>query len=139
MMWQWVPLLMPSSTRTASVALFLRFGVVGLLNTAFGYAVFATLILLGLWPGAALVASTIAGVAFNFQTSRRLVFRSSGRFLIFVTLYGAVLTLNWAALRALHSGGLNDLLSQALLAPPLAAISFLGQRVFVFGSGSGPE
>ena len=122
----------PASPRMAAVLLLLRFGVVGLLNTAFGYAVFAVLVLAGIWSGAALVASTTAGVAFNFQTSRRLVFRSRGRLLRFVGLYCAVLALNWSALRALHWTGLNDLRSQALLVLPLAAISFAAQRTFVF-------
>jgi putative flippase GtrA len=125
--------LVPVSPRLSAALLFLRFGVVGLLNTAFGYAVFAALILAGLWPGAAIVTSTIVGVAFNFQTSRRLVFRSRGRVIRFVGLYCAVLALNWSALRALHSTGLNDLRSQALLVLPLAAISFAAQRTFVFG------
>jgi len=112
--------------------LFLRFGVVGLLNAAFGYAVFATLLLAGLWPGAALVAATVAGVAFNFQTSRRLVFRSRGRVVRFIAMYGAVLVLNWVALRALHGIGVPELQAQALLTLPIAALSFFGQRAFVF-------
>ena len=118
--------------------LFLRFGVVGLLNAAFGYAVFATLLLAGLWPGAALVAATVAGVAFNFQTSRRLVFRSKGQILQFIAVYAVVLVLNWVALRVLRRCGLPDLESQALLTLPIAAVSFLGQRRFVFGPAAGP-
>jgi putative flippase GtrA len=112
--------------------LFLRFGLVGLLNAAFGYTVFALLVLAGIWPGVALVGSTIAGVAFNFQTSRRLVFRASGRALRFVAVYVVVLAANWAALRALQWCGLPDLESQALLTLPIAALSFVGQQVFVF-------
>jgi putative flippase GtrA len=115
--------------------LFLRFGLVGLLNAAFGYTVFALLVLAGIWPGVALVGSTIAGVAFNFQTSRRLVFRASGRALRFVAVYVVVLAANWAALRALQWCGLPDLESQALLTLPIAALSFVGQQVFVFRAG----
>jgi len=128
------PWLAPASMRMASMLLFLRFGVVGLLNTAFGYAVFAALVLAGLWPGPALAVATIAGVAFNFQTSRRLVFRSRGRGERFVAVYVGVFVLNWAALRTLNWVGFGDLVSQAMLVLPLAAISFLAQRVFVFGS-----
>jgi GtrA-like protein. len=57
---------------------FLRFLLVGALNTAFGYAIFLLSLKLGMSVGAALSASTLAGVVFNFQTSRRLVFRSAG-------------------------------------------------------------
>jgi len=45
-----------------------------------------------------------------------------------------VFVLNWAALRTLNWVGFGDLVSQAMLVLPLAAISFLAQRVFVFGS-----
>lgn len=40
----------------------------------------------------ALLVATAAGVAFNFQTSQRLVFRSRGHGLRFVAVYGVVLT-----------------------------------------------
>ncbi len=116
----------------------LRFGLVGLVNAAFGYTVFAVLVLAGVWPGAALVATMIAAVAFNFQTSRRLVFRSKGQILQFIAVYAVVLVLNWVALRVLRRCGLPDLESQALLTLPIAAVSFLGQRRFVFGPAAGP-
>jgi putative flippase GtrA len=121
--------------RRHQILLFLRFGLVGLLNAAFGYAVFALLVLAGLWAGAALVVANAAGVAFNFQTSQRLVFRSGerGRGLRFAALYGAVLIVNWMALRTLHNLGMSNLLAQALLVLPVAALSFLGQKLFVFG------
>jgi len=116
--------------RSRAWLLFLRFGL--------GYGVFAVLVLVGTWSGAALVMATIAGVAFNFQTSRRLVFRSSGRTLRFIAVYVVVLILNWAALRTLRRYGLSDLESQALLTLPIAAMSFLGQRTFVFSPTNGP-
>jgi len=116
--------------------LLLRFGLAGLANTAFGYAVFATLLALGATPLAALVLGTLAGAAFNFQTSSRLVFRSSGRALRFLAAYAAVLALNWAALRAAHHAGLNNFEAQALLSLPIAGISFVAQRFFVFGAAT---
>ena len=78
-----------------------------------------------------------AGVAFNFQTSRRLVFRSSGRILRFVAVYGVVLAMNWLALRALGAIGLTALEGQALLVLPAAIVSFLGQKAFVFDPVAG--
>jgi putative flippase GtrA len=117
--------------------LFSRFGVVGLANAAFGYAVFAGLLLAGADPGVALGSANAAGVAFNFQTSRRLVFRSAGRVLRFVAVYGIVLAVNWLALSAFRAFGLSELIAQALLVLPIALMSFLGQRVFVFGPAAG--
>lgn len=115
-------------------ALFARFVAVGILNTAFGYGVFALLVLAGVWPGAALVGATVAGVAFNFQTTKRLVFRTDGRgqAVRFVASYIAVIAINWVALRVLRSVGVPPLAAQAILALPMAACSFAIQRSFVF-------
>lgn len=129
---------MTAASRPRAWLLFPRFGVVGLLNTAFGYAVFASLEFMGSWPFVALAGSTIAGIAFNFQTSRRLVFRSNGHVLWFVAVYFVVFALNWGALRALRWYGLPDLESQALLVFPIAIVSFLGQQAFVFGKTRRP-
>jgi putative flippase GtrA len=129
---------MTANSRSRAWLLFPRFGVVGLVNAGFGYAVFALLELTGSWPGAALAGATIAGVAFNFQTSRRLVFRAKGHILWFIAVYSGVLALNWTVLRALRRYGLPDLESQALLTLPIAAISFFGQQKLVFDKPTGP-
>lgn len=112
----------------------LRFALVGLVNTGFGYAAFAVLILMGAGLLAALILAAFAGMAFNFQTSRRLVFYDGGpgRIVRFTVLYAVVLGLNWAALQVAAQLGLPSLKAQALLAVPVAAISFLGQRFLVF-------
>jgi len=110
----------------------LRFGVVGLLNTAIGYAVFALFILVGLGQAPALMLSTIASVAFNFQTSRRLVFRAQGRWMRFVLVYVIVFALDWALLHVARRYGVRELGAQLVLALPLAALSFVCQRAFVF-------
>ncbi len=117
--------------------LFVRFGLVGLLNAAFGYLIFTLLLWAGIWPGVALAAAAMAGTAFNFQTSRRLVFRSSGHVARFVLVYAVVLALNWTALRVLRTFGLPDLESQAILTMPIAVLSFLCQRRFVFNQPPG--
>jgi putative flippase GtrA len=100
--------------------LLLRFGLVGVMNTAFGYAVFAGLMLSGVGWAGALVGSAVAGVAFNFMTSRRLVFRTDGQLARFIALYAGLLTLNWLALRLASGIGLPDLAAQAILAMPIA-------------------
>jgi len=112
----------------------LRFGVVGLLNTATGYAVFALFILMGLTQAPALILATIASVAFNFQTSRRLVFRAKGRWVRFVLVYVAVFSLDWGMLRVANHYGVSSLVAQLVLALPLAALSFVCQKVFVFSA-----
>jgi putative flippase GtrA len=108
------------------------FLAMGLVNALFGYAAFAAALYLGAKPFAALVAAATAGVLFNFQTSRWVVFRSRGGALRFAALYAAILAINWGALGALRAIGLSTLLAQAVVVLPLAALSFLGQRMFVF-------
>jgi len=107
--------------------------VVGVLNTAFSYVVFAVLALVSGRPEVALAGATVSGVIFNFQTSRHLVFFAEGRIIPFVAVYSAVFILNWVSLRMLVSCGLSLLAAQALLTLPIAAVSFLGQQMFVFG------
>lgn len=119
---------------------FARFLVVGAVNTVFGYAGFAVLLLLGLHYAVAALLSTILGVLFNFQTIGRLVFGSREPWLIFrfVGVYGATYVLNVAALRLLAGGPLDILATQALLVLPMAGLSFALHRRFVFGREVAP-
>ena len=119
--------------------IFLRFGVAGLLNTAFGYATFALLLLAGAGTGLALVLAMVAGVVFNFQTSKRLVFRSPGCALRFFAVYGFVLAVNWVALRCLSAVGVSTLAGQALLVLPAAIASYVAQKIFVFDPVAGQQ
>lgn len=117
--------------------LLIRFVLAGITNTAFGYFVFAALILVGGRPFWALLGSMIAGVMWNFWTSSRFVFRDigGGRAMRFIGVYAVVLSANWLSLRIMQSLGVVELLAQAVLAVPLAVISYLGQRFFVFNHG----
>ncbi len=118
--------------------LLVRFGLVGMLNTAFGYAVYAVFVVAGIAASLALVLATILGAAFNFYTARNLVFGRSGRVMRFVVLYGVVLLANMAALRAVRAAGIAALPAQAMLALPMAALSFAGQRLWVFSRDTAP-
>ena len=113
---------------------FLRFLLVGLLNTAFGYGLFALLTWLGLaWP-AAIGLATLGGIAFNFQSIGRFVFDGApwsrmGRFTaVYALLYG----LNVGAVALLLKLSINVYLANALVLGPLALAGYLLQRKFVF-------
>jgi len=119
-------------------AQFLRFLLVGAFNTAFGYAVFALLLWVGLPNAGALALSTVAGVLFNFQTTGRLVFANQGwrqlpRFLIG---YGAVFVINLGLLDALVAIGLSAYVAQLFILPVAVVISFIISKIFVFRSQS---
>lgn len=111
-----------------------RFLLVGGLNTVVGYALFAVLVWAGLPFPLAIGLATVLGVAFNFQSTGRLVFGGArlsklGRF---VAVYAAVYAFNVGAVALLLAAGLNVYVANALVLLPLALIAFLLQRRFVF-------
>ena len=113
---------------------FLRFIVVGGANTAFGYGVFAFLILIGTHYAVAALISTICGVLFNFQTTGRLVFENhdSALFLRFVGVYTFGYVTGVLLLRLSRALGVDVLLAAALLAFPMAVLSYSLNRLLVF-------
>lgn len=61
----------------------IRFLMVGVLNTVFGYSLYAVFIYIGLHYVLAILCSTILGILFNFKTIGALVFESDDNTLIF--------------------------------------------------------
>ncbi|MFG1466446.1 GtrA family protein [Xanthobacter sp. DSM 24535] len=123
-----------SSLRSAEVRRFARFLAVGLLNTAFGYMVFAAGVLFGLGPELALLVATVTGVAFNFATTGRFVFanRDIRRLPRFALAYAAIYALNALALRGLIDAGVAPLYAQLVLLPIVVIVTFATMRTFVF-------
>jgi putative flippase GtrA len=113
---------------------FLRFLVVGGVNTIFGYLVYASFILLNLHYSLALLISTIIGVIFNFFTTGRIVFdnRRPSLILKFFAVYVVYYLLNLGALKLLTSQGISSLVSGAIAVLPMACVSYLLNRTFVF-------
>lgn len=113
---------------------FVRFLLVGGLNTAFGYGFFALLIALKLPVPLAVLISNIGAVLFNFRSTGRLVFGSRDNRLLwrFVANYGVMYALNLAALEGLMHLGLGVYAASALLILPLAIVSFTLNKTFVF-------
>ena len=110
-------------------AQFLRFLVVGVVNTLFGYAVFAGLVLAGVAPLAALVVCYVVGVPFNYLTTGRFVFasarRSAGSFIRFVAAYVMIYIFNAVLYRGVEAMVGAPLAAQALCIPLVAVFSFL--------------
>jgi putative flippase GtrA len=116
---------------------FLRFLAIGLVNTAFGYAVFFLVFELSRRTLLALVVSTVVGVAFNFFSIGAVVFQSTDkrRLWRFVGAYGAVFAVNAATMRALEALGIDPVLAQAFLTPCLAILAYVLNRNYVFNDG----
>lgn len=113
---------------------FLRFLAVGILNTAFGYGIFAMLVLARLEPGLALAVATATGAIFNYFTTGRLVFASAGlgRLPRFVAVYGLTFLINLWSLRSLTAAGLSPLPAQAIMLPVMVILTFVLNKFLVF-------
>ncbi len=124
-------------TEAASTALPARFLLAACLNTFFGYVAFLLVLSTGVSATVALAVSTTAGIFFNFQTARRIVFRSHrpGRLLAFAAVYVFVFLVNDLALSALAAGGVPAWIAQAAMIAPMALLAFVAQRWLVFGTG----
>lgn len=117
--------------------MFFRFVLVGGLNTVFGYGLFALLLYAGLHFSFALLLATVFGVLFNFKTTGALVFKSSDNHKIFrfVLIYLVVYLANVLGVVVFSRLGLTPYLGGAILVLPIAILSFVLQKRFVFSYG----
>jgi len=104
----------------------IKFGLVGVLNTIFGYLVYAALVLLGVWPGAALALAYVIGVAWNYMTHAKLVFKSQKGHGVFgyIGIYVLIYLGNAFLLQMAITAGISPLVAQAGLAVLFAGVSF---------------
>ncbi len=135
---------------------FLRFLFVGGLNAAFGYGVYGLALFAGLSLPFSLGLANVAGIAFNFVTSGRLVFddRDLRKFPRFVVAYGLAWGVGiglisivsrlgpsrlldpWPALKVLanrhRAAALDDFVSGVLLLPVSAVVTYWLLARFVY-------
>lgn len=113
---------------SAELRRFGRFLVVGVLNTAVGYCLYALFLMATpLGPQAALAAAFALGVLWNYLATARFVFGTRGyrRLPAYVLAYFAVYALNAQALRLAIAAGWEPLLAQALLVPFAAVLTYI--------------
>jgi len=113
---------------------FMIFLLVGVLNTIFGYGIFALCIYLKLHYSLASFISTVLGVLFNFKTTGVIVFRNKNNSLIFKYLfvYGISFCIGLILLFLLNQMGINNYIGGAILLLPGAVIAYSLQRILVF-------
>lgn len=113
---------------------FIRYLIVGGINTLFGYGLFALFLYMGMHYSLAALTATILGVVFNFKTTGKLVFKSSDNRLIvrFFAVYGMVYVIQVGLLKGFELLGLNLYIAGAILLLPLAVLSFLLNKKLVF-------
>lgn len=123
----------PEGERT--LVSFVNFVLIGVGNTAFGYALFAPFYLLLGSHQLAITLATVCGAVFNFHSTGRLVFRSRSRsaLLPYVAGCAAVWLLN-ILLEGLTALAISPLAGQTLALPLLVLPSYAINRYLVFGT-----
>lgn len=113
---------------------FVRFVLVGGLNTLFGYGVFFACLALGAGNALALLVANTLGILFNFHTFGKLVFRSHDyrRIVRFTLVYAGIYAANLGTLELLNRAGLESRIAQATLVIPVALASWVLNKKLVF-------
>lgn len=113
---------------------FVSFILTGVLNTAFGYAVFALIYLATANSVVSVVVATIVGATFNYFSYGKIVFNNVGygAVLRFIVTYCVIGALNIVLLEALNTLISRPLIAQLVLLPVLVAASFALNKFWVF-------
>jgi putative flippase GtrA len=113
---------------------FIRFLVVGVVNTLFSYLVYAGLLFLGVNFAVANLGAVALGVLFGFKTQGTWVFRNSSNRLLrkYAAFWIVIYMLNIGLIKALMTFGLNAYWAGALALAPVALASYLVQKYIVF-------
>jgi putative flippase GtrA len=110
-----------------------RYGRVGLINTAFGYGLYALLVWLGLNLYLAQITAQIVGAGFNYLTFGKLVFRGTrSNAAAYVGAYGFNYLLGVAFLAAAHRFIASPYVAGFVALVAVAAINYLVLKRFVF-------
>jgi putative flippase GtrA len=111
-----------------------KYLLVGGLNTAFGYCVFAIFLFLGSHYSLAVLASTILGALFNFQSYGRLVFKNHSVSLLsrFIFIYTIIYFANILLILLFEMLVMNLYYSGALAIPFIAYLGFNLNKRYVW-------
>ena len=114
---------------------FIRFVLIGLLNTAFGVGLYCFFVYLGMSYRSAVLLSTVLGVLFNFKTIGTFVFKNTSNRLIFrfILAYVIIYFINVGLIRLLlELTDINEYIAGIIATPIVAIASFVLQKHFVF-------
>lgn len=112
----------------------IKFAFTGLLNAGFGFCIYTLTYLMSNNTFIALLVANILGILFNFFTTGRIVFNNSdpARLTSFTAIYLVVFVVNYGLLQGLLMLNFNPISSQAILIVPIAGLTYVLQRLFVF-------
>lgn len=111
-----------------------RFLLVGILNSIFGFLIFSAMVWLGHGSMMALLAGNAAGLVFNFFSTGGLVFQTLAlhRFPKFAACYASMLLINYALLGILAPLVNSTIVAQAILTLPMAALAYAIMTFWVY-------
>lgn len=115
---------------------FIKFGLTGVVNFAFGYSLFAILYLAGLHPQTALIISFSIGILWNFMIHGRFVFGTTGysQLPAYVLVYVVAYLVNRVGLSLAMEHGMSPLIAQLALMVITFVISFIGISIVLTGT-----
>ena len=113
---------------------FVRFLLVGVMNTAFTYAIYALLLFLGVNFALANLGAVSIGILFSFKTHGYLVFRNPANRLLFkyITFWFLICLCNIGVIKLLLMTGLNAYEAGAAALLPIGLLSYTMQKYAVF-------
>ena len=119
---------------TTNIKQFISFVLVGILNTIFGYSLWALLFYCGMHYALAVITSTIIAIFFNFKTTGSIVFKNQDNKLIFkfVQIYVLTMFLNICFLRIAKILDFNLYIAGLFLTGPMAILTYCLQKFYVF-------
>jgi putative flippase GtrA len=115
---------------------FIRYLVVGGLNTALAYLIFAALLLAGLDYKWASLLQLLIGLAISFTTQGTLVFQNATRwtFAKYVIAWGFLYLFNIGLIKLLMTGAsISAYLAGAIALVPVTLLSYVVLKFAVFG------
>ena len=114
----------------------IKFILTGIINTIFGYSVYAGLIFIKIPYFFALLIATIFGVIFNYFSFGKLVFSQKSNwwvFIKFITAYTIIYLNNVLLLRLLTlEFSMNPYLGQAICVPISVVLSWIIMNIWVY-------
>lgn len=113
---------------------FALFMLVGALNTAFSYGVYAFFIFIGFHYSLASFLQLFFSILFNFQTIGKLVFKNNDnkRLISFILVCLFMYLFYVLGLKALNYIGFNNYAAGAVMIIPVSVLSYFLNKVFVF-------
>ncbi|MEO8407472.1 MAG: GtrA family protein [Oxalobacteraceae bacterium] len=112
----------------------IRFILIGGINTAFSYCLYAVFLFLGMNYVFSNLFALIIGIFFSFRMQGKFVFRNTAKRLLgrFILVWIIIYFANIFLIRELIQWGLDAYASGALAIIPIVILSYFFQRFFVF-------